>query len=375
MMKRLTLILNIFLMAILLMNTANAALFFNNNSLNITEHKDENIYAITNEFFLNADTTEDLNLISNNIKTNSIIEGDLNIITSSLNANHPIKGDARIIGTNILINTEIGGETLILGNKINLTNNSILNKDVNVASGRTVYINGKIIQDIKVSANKVVINGEIYGDAEIIANELVFGDSGLIKGNLKIPEDLEVDKNKIDGTISKIEPPKSKNNLGIAILYFLMYVVFGIVLLSLVFNIINKTDKKIKFSFFKSILAGLVFLILTPFVVLGLAMTIIGIPLAILLLMFYFLLIFAAPIFLSYRIGMFILNSFNSYNKFIALILGLVIYYLLSTLIPSITFLFVVVGAGGFCLMLFNKKRIKKKTRKKKKRKPKKRKK
>jgi len=113
----------------------------------------------------------------------------------------------------------------------------------------------------------------------------------------------------------------------------------------------------LKSKWWQATLIGLSSLIITPALILFFSLTVIGIPLAIIILTGYLTFIFLALISSSFFIGdLLIKKTFKkSANSFIILITGLIIFTILSSLPyfgALISLLFVTWGLGGLFLTI-----------------------
>jgi hypothetical protein len=324
------------------------------------------------EINLNTEFPKDLMLFGPIISVNEPVNKDLTALGSMVTIDNEVGDDLRVIGSNININDNIGGEALILGSNIVLGKDSIINEKLTVF-GALVTLNGKVMNDVKVRAEKIIINNEVYGNADFVVEELEFGPKGIIKGELKIPENVDFDKEKVQGTIQlQLEKAKPKINFGSKLFNIIGLFSLGLIFILVFGKLFDKANNILIKKPLFSALIGLVALIALPIIIIILMITVIGIYLALILILLYILMLMFAFIIVPYRIGVFILNFLGSKSKILALIVGLVVIAILGfipvvkdiVLIATILF-----GCGSFVLLFFTSspKKAKKKGRKKRK--------
>jgi len=357
-MKFSSIIISILIIIILSFSVSGAMFIQSENDLVINDFTEENIYAVGENVIIDTGATGEINIIGSNINVKSNIQNDFNVIGSEVIINGKLSEDLRSISTIFVLNNETFGDNIILGSDITIGNKSIINKDL-IAMGSVVKINGIVMGDAKITASKIIINGEIYGNAKLNSQEVVFGDNGIIKGNVEIRDKVKIDTIKINGTISNIVDKYKDNYVLIKILRF-----FGIIFLAiLIFFIFNKllvNSEKIVFNnVLKSFLWGVLGYILIPILFIIFLITIIGIPIAIFLIAFYVIMILSAFIIVPYKLGNTIFDYFNKKtNTIISLIVGVIVFCIIVNLpyIGSLFYtFFMVVGAGAFLILIFSK--------------------
>ena len=133
----------------------------------------------------------------------------------------------------------------------------------------------------------------------------------------------------------------------------------GLVLLSLKKKVAYDVSQNLEIKNWQSSLIGLGAFILTPAIILFFVFTIIGIPLALLLIAAYLMLLTLGAILSAFFVGNTLLKSFikKPLNVFAVLIFGLTIFVLLAS-IPYIGWSFILVfmayGLGGILITIKN---------------------
>ena len=279
-------------------------------------------------------------------------------------------------GNNVEISSEIDGSTFVAGNNIKLSStqdyiyaagnsitienattkdaflagSNISIKDSSIrdlyATAETIKIKSNIDRNAYLSGKKITINSTIDGDVKVAAEEINIGKDAVITGTLEYDRDAKL--NVAEGAqIAKKKTYRSKDlNLtpfsifkikAFATLYsFAAMLIIGIILLALckkTRTTIEKLDKKAS-TILKGLLIGFIALIVLPITAILILLTIIGLPLSILLLIFYGLIIYLSSLTTAYYVGNWFLKD-KLKNKYLLLTMSLLILYLLK-LIPVV---------------------------------------
>ena len=346
----------------------------NSVKLNKEEIADGNVYASCSDMTIDGTVNGDLVALCKNITINGTVNGDLIAFSNNITINGEIKGSARIAGTNLNVNGQIDHNINAFGTEINLSPNSTVGWDVLVAGVNGVF-NGIISGNLHGYISAAKIAGKIGKNINLRINteSTAAGQGGLlITKDAVVAGSLTYSANQA----AKIESPssivgavvrqeiKNKEVSPINILSKIFYklsalFLIGLVVISLNKKVIYKTINNLEKKYWQSALIGLATLIVAPLIIIFFIFTIIGIPLSLILLAVYFIALFLAIIASSFFVGEFLLKKIfrKSLNAFLVLIIGLLLFVLLST-IPligwPISFLFIVYGLGAIFLTIKN---------------------
>jgi len=282
--------------------------------------------------------------------------GDIELIDK------PIAGDLMLAGKELKIVTDISGDVYVAGGEIEIDGS--VGGNLIVAGGK-VKVLGKVAKNLIVAGGKVEVGelaeiggytltggqeinllGKFMGPIKLGAKSLMVGQKAIINGNLEADvttSEISSDS-KIVGEknikIHEVKKPEIEKNqfkkIGYAgkFISFLSKLLVLLVFIKFFGKKINPTN--IKDSFLANIGFGLMLLIMAPFVMLILAITIIGLPLSLILLVIYFLSLYLSTLITSIVIGkyIFIKNKFKE-NIYLQSIVGLFVISLLG-LIPVV---------------------------------------
>lgn len=117
--------------------------------------------------------------------------------------NHAVTGSAHLAGTHVEINAPIQqslyafGDSVIIGNRVrqdvltigrNLLINGEINGDIR-AMGETISINNTINGNANLAGEQIHINGHIIGNLAVATENISFGDQAKVEGNIDIYSD------------------------------------------------------------------------------------------------------------------------------------------------------------------------------------------
>lgn len=278
-------------------------------------------------------------LIGQNIIVNGNIGGDLIAVGGNVDLNGKINGNARIIAGNLGISSSSLKNITIIAGKTNIEKRTEISENAVIINSDLNFY-GKIKGDVKIFSNNFYDNGVINGNAEISSPNISFGDKSIFSSNLNYQSNFEniALSKKMPGRVTfkksannRLSPlanfesntfvSRVKNVSSFA--SFFSYLIFGFILCFLFprhfANMVKTCVEKPLASF----IVGVLFYIVSPFIILALILTLVGIPLVFLYVGFLALLIFTSRIIIALVIGRKILRDEES--KFLPLLIGLII--------------------------------------------------
>lgn len=345
------------------------------------------------------------NLRNNEVVTldkNEVIDNDFFAAGEKVVVSGTVNNDAYIVGGNVIIDGQIKGDLLVAGG--NVTISGIVNGNIRAAGGE-INISGVIDKNVTIAAgsarldnsaqvlgNLVAASGnlDIYapvnGKAHIGAAALTLANR--VGGNLVAGvEDLTLTSNasilgdlnywsenegdisndaSISGRVNYHKTaPKQVDSKGMSefltalrtgfnIFNFLAATVLGSILILLFPNFMQRSADIISKKPWVTLFAGLVTLFITPFVIVLMLITLVGIPLGLFAIAAYFFIIYLSQIFVANFIGQKVLNYANQkFHPVFGLLVGLLLLGVLG-LIPIVggilQFFVVLFGIGAYVL-------------------------
>lgn len=243
------------------------------------------------------------------------IKGDATVAGGSVSIRAAIGDDLRAAGGDLNIESSIGGELLASGGSITLTKAARVKGGAGLYAG-TVIMDGHVEGLLTVGAEKVYLNGEVDGDARLRAGQIELGPNAKIKGGLShsksavlkrhdgatiggaVTADAEQARAKNHDDDSKHAASGGQSNWFGSVFTYLALFVCAAGLLLLIPGYFSRLSGMATDAPWASMGVGLATMLALPPAAVLLAITILGIPLAILVLAAY-----PALVLLGYLVG------------------------------------------------------------------------
>lgn len=268
---------------------------------------DHNYYNAGNTVNIYGTINGDVFVAGNTITIDSQnINGDIFAAGNTITIKGTVNGSLRLAGQNIFIDGQISGNVLAGGQNINLNSSSVVNGHVTVA-GQSIDSQGVIKGQLEAAGEMAYLNGQVDKDVylQLGQTKLQVGDQAKIGGKLfyKSLEQGQVsDKAQISqGVFFEPHVPKQKPSFkgfgfGSFVVKFFGMLVVGMILMHIWPKFLPESVETIKKNKAGVFFKGFGWLILTPILLIIVAITIIGLPLAGLLFILWMLGLYLAKI-------------------------------------------------------------------------------
>lgn len=331
-----------------------------------TNEKVKNLYAAGATINADANTAGDSVLAGSTININGNTEANLFAAGGTINARGNVGNNARLAGGTVFMGGQVGQDLLLAAGSAQIGSNAVINGDFLVTGGN-IEFNGRTTGNLLASnVDKLIINGQINGNVRAKnIGELVIGSSAVINGNLNYSsvKDAVIESGAvIKGTtnfqkINQNQQDKSQFNNFVTTSAIISLIMGLLTLLIIVYLLPLFSRKLVNYTLstpWINLFWGLIFLIITPILMLILLITVIGIKLALLLGLLYLVIIMIANLFTPLIVGSLFLNLFNRKNGYrvdwLTVLIGILIVFILQ-LIPVIgwlvVFVFFLITLGG----------------------------
>ena len=289
-------------------------------------------------------------LAGGRVSTASEVNGDLVVVGGELSIGGAVGDDLYAAGGDVQFDAIVSGNARVAGGDVAVGPATVVAGALSLSGGR-IEFDGNTHQYLQATGGSVRINGQVHGDAEVRAEELVIGPEARIGGRLVyrgpaepvIPEGavvsggLEFERDTSRRYFDDARPQVRDAVYGVgAFLWFAGVFVAGALYLLLLPAFASEAAATIGRKPLPSLGLGLAILLCVPFVAVVLLITIIGIPVALLLVALYLLVLFlgwvTAALFLAQR-GLAAARPGRPVTRgwlLLALLLGLVALWLLK---------------------------------------------
>lgn len=315
---------------------------------------------------LEADKVIDGNYYAagNNLEIRGTINGDVFLAGNSIVLDSEnINGDVFAAGSSIIIKGKVNGSLRLAAQKADILgqvarNVMFFGQDLRIDSAATVgqhltffgqngNIFGQVGGRLEGAVETIRLDGSVAKDADIYltntkGNGLILGDSAKIGGALYYQALQAFDINSqasIGGGahFNQIVKKDSRPSYSIILLkllirFFAMLVV-GMIFLTIWPRYFANIYQKVKSSFWRTFVSGLLLLLVTPLACLLLAITVIGLPIAGIIMVLWLLMLYLAKVMGAWLLGNWLkerLFNNRSWNNLYILALGAVIFIALG---------------------------------------------
>lgn len=306
---------------------------------------DENII-INPEQIINGNYVK----VGNNIEIKGAVNGDVIVGGNAIIISGPIAGDVIAVGNSIKINGPVLGSIRLAGNTVEVANTIDHNAWI-VANSVVFTKDAKIGWETNVSASSIDMQSVAVGNVWLAGTNINIGsvseknieatvntdgkinltNQANIKGNLifhaaKDSQLSKQDGSQIAGSTERKDLKNPKPDawdkflgpvgifLNIVSLFCLLIV--GLVLITIFPKVVLKTKEVMIKQPKDSILRGLVWTIVLPFIILFLMITIIGFPLALILIPIFLIMLYLAKVIAGFTIGLYVFDYLNKEKKY-----------------------------------------------------------
>ncbi|MFA6296184.1 MAG: polymer-forming cytoskeletal protein [Patescibacteria group bacterium] len=312
------------------------------------------------------------------VNIDGTVEGDVFAAGANVNITGSVKNGIMAFAGMISVAPKAtldSNNATFFGGTIDISKNANFSKDLIVNGGVTNF-KGTVDNNLTINAGTVDVSGQVKKDATITASDkLVFNSGAKVDGNLNYtaPEKAEFKSgSSVSGETKFTQFTKEQQkNVGkknhsnwFAMSAFKIASGFVSMICLIVVSIITAAvAKKYSLNFVEQLKTktwaslgwGLLVVFVAPIAMLILFVTIIGIPLALLVLPIYIVLMYFAKVFASICTGYFIIKSINKKepNLILSAVLGVIVLSIIM-MIPFIGFLaklaVISLGIGGIIL-------------------------
>ncbi len=251
-------------------------------------------------------------VVGREVEVNTGIGGDYLGAAGNQRIGGRIHGSIRAAGGEVHLLGTVGRNVTIAGGSVTVDSTADITRNAYLVGGN-VRVNGAVRGYLLASAGNVVLNGIVGRDVEVRGDELRIGPHAVITGNLRyrVPAGkIHIDSAaRISGMVTAL--PISKGWSLKRWLWTLGFLVVGAVVVALLPRFTAAAAEIIPERPFRSALVGLGWFILVPLAIVIAAITVIGIPLAIVTALLYGIVAYLSTVPFAIWIGRLLLGARN----------------------------------------------------------------
>lgn len=268
-----------------------------------------------------------------------------------------VTGDVEVAAGSLLITGDVGGDVAAAAGSVTIDGRVV--GDVSVGAGSlAVGEDGAIGGTLQAGVGSARVAGLVGGDATIGGGSILLEPTATFEGDLRYDGELtdrgatvegqRVHDRSIGG--ARFAPGPWVDDVVFGVYGFLVNLVLGVVLLLAVPAGSRRLARRVSADPLRMGLYGLLALVGVPVLLVLVALTIIGIPLAILGGLLFALAAWVGAVYGRYAIGEWLLGYVAVDNRWVALLVGLVVVGVIGT-VPVVgglvEFLVLLLGLGG----------------------------
>lgn len=320
---------------------------------------------------LDGEVDGDVFVIAQKVVVNGAVRGDFIGVANSVDINAPVAGDARVGAGEVTLRSAVGGSFTAAASSLYIEKNGRVGRDLVFAVNR-FGLDGEVGRHVSATGETVYLDGKIGGNVRLSeTSSLRLGKKAVIEGDLVysgpskavLQQGAQV-KGKQHWTRTEGKQRYRYEKYLDVISGFLSLILIWIVLRWLLPGVWEGLGSEIADKPCKSLLMGGLAFFTIPLLAITLMFSVIGVPLALILVFFYLLLIYLSKIIVATASGMAI-GRYTGWQEnihpFWLFLLGLSLVQLL-TMIPQIGWAFAVtvvwLGTGAAISKVFKPKQV-----------------
>ncbi len=275
-----------------------------------TENLAANLYALVGNLELAGPVSGDVFAAAGRTDITAPVQGDLFIASGNITVSGPIYGDVRVAGGTVEISGEIAGDLAVAGGQVHLLPTAKVKQDVLILGGAAI-IDGAVVGSLRAIGGKLLLNGPVLGPVTARVDELSLGERAALSRGIK----YQAPQAFIRHNLSQVSGPIVFNQLsgrlpaGLAVvgvwalLKFLTLFAFATFLYLILPRPVGAIVTTTLTHFGRALGMGVTALILVPALVIILALTVVGVPLALFIICLYVALLIMASVFAGLVFG------------------------------------------------------------------------
>jgi cytoskeletal protein CcmA (bactofilin family) len=285
---------------------------------------DSSLLASGNTIRIDSDVEGDVLCAGQNVIISGDVSGDVLCAAQTIRINGTVDGDVRIAGQTVTIGGNVNGSATILTQTFALERNGRIGGDL-VGFAQDAILTGAVARDIEVTTSNLTIEGQVGRNVKGTIDTFNIGSSAQIGGDVNYVSNDQPNISsggQVVGTVSTVQPSRVQKSADTqatvsALIGWALYTLVTMLLLALVLvllfpRVFHRVASRTLQQPGRVALIGFVAIIAVPVGIFVLFLSVVGIPLALLALLVWFVLIFLSGPFVAYLLGRLILRRNTS---------------------------------------------------------------
>lgn len=269
------------------------------------------------------------------------VNGDVLCAAQDVHILGTVNGSVRVVAQNVTVSGTISRTLSVASQDVTVESSGKVNGDATIGAQDTT-VNGIIGRDLLATSGLITINGGIGRDVRARVDHLMLGSDADISGNVAYTSARGLDRErgaKVAGTVVQATPAghqQTSHYYGALVrgsALFALYLFVSLLIVAMVLALLfpalfqTATDSAVREPL-KTVVVGLVAGIIVPAIIVVLIITVVGLPLAILLLLAWLAVLILSGPFAAYFLGRLLLIETTA-NPLLYMLLGAVILLVL----------------------------------------------
>lgn len=325
----------------------------------------ENYFASGNSVTLSGTVNGDAYLAGGNILVDGTVNGNLLVAGGQVNVTGTVNGNVRAIGGQVNISGQVQGNASAAGGNVNVDKSAVIKGSVVAAAGQ-LSVMAPVPGSVTAAADTVTLGNSIGGNVLAATGRLTLTSTASIAGNLNYTSQEKAQMqpgSRVAGRTTyslmrrgPVNPAQARRAAGGALLAYrfvqaLVGFFLGWIMIRLFPVLVRRPVQAIEGRPGAVVLAGLLVLIVTPFIIFIFLMTVALIPVALILLALWLIEIYLSKIFFALWLGKKIGDWLSFGPSYLAYLAAGLLAWIILVSLPFIGWLFslasLVIGIGA----------------------------
>ncbi len=284
---------------------------------------DDSLLVSGSDVYIEGTVNGDIICAGRRVEISGTVDGDVICAGQNLSVSGTVNGDLRAAGQTVLISGVVKRNATVFGQSI--INEALIEGEL-LSAGQDITLNNRIVKNIWLAGQSVKLNADVFGRADLMVDNLTLGKKANIIGDLNYTSNNKLNQIEgavVAGRVTRKPVPAEKTRVKSSWKNFpvrlgqrpkepwlaglfrsvVINLIVGLVLVLLFKERLIKVGDIAKGRDAKYFGVGLLILFLTPAMILTFLITIIGIPVALLILFTYILALGLSRVLTAIAIG------------------------------------------------------------------------
>lgn len=290
------------------------------------------------------------------------VNGDVLVAGGTVVISGDVTQDVRVLGGDVFVKGKIGKNLTVLSGSLEVLSPSAIGGGLAAGTG-SLTLAAPVEGQVKVASGKSLFADFIGSDVEVWSDEISVTRTSKVGGDFVYTSSKEAmiqEGASISGRLARNSLPqydpgaklKLRNfvdriKIQIKVIAFLSSLLIGLILVRFFAPLVKQISELLEKNLVRSLVVGLFSIFLIPVLSILLLITLIGIPLALIVMASYLTTLYLSKIFVSFWIGAKIFGKMNKYLSFSLVLLMIFILSLIPVFGGFITFAIYFLGLGS----------------------------